>query len=221
MTLLRNRSALVVLIASVVASAAGLLTGLNTTDTSNAESPAAGRDAVAVELAGKARGTSIEPYQFDDIDAMAATSKLIVHGTVNRITPGRSYGSEHDQMGWSNVEVAIDETLAGKTGPTVTIEELTTQSGTQIALNGLAPLRAGDTGFFFLRPGEGDTYVLASSQGRYLESSDRLHGRIGGDDTVSRTEQLSPDGLRAAVARARDALSQGRLRAQRPAFGEG
>ena len=218
MTLLRNRSALAVLLAAVVASALGLLLGLSTTDRSTASAPASSFEVPAAELAGKAQGTSIEAYHFDHI---AATSSVIVHGTVKSVARGRSYGTGHDEMGWSNAELQIDDVLAGNPAPTVTIEQLTTQAGMDIAINGLAPLNTGDVGFFFLRPGENGTYVLVNSQGRYVEREGQLHGRHGGDKTVAAIERMSPGGLRGAVLRARTDVAQGRLKAQRPAFGGG
>lgn len=127
-------------------------------------------------------------------------------------------------MGWSNAELVVDDVLSGRSaGSTITIEQLTTSAGEPIVLDGVEPLEVGDRGFFFLRPGEGDTYVLVSSQGRYLEQAGRLRGRAraraDSDAVVSRTEQLSSDEMRAAVARAREAVAQGRLRPQRPAYG--
>lgn len=221
MTPARNRSILIIGLAAVITSVAGLLLGLNMTERSNADAQTAGGDSAVAGLAGKAQGSSIEPFQFDSIDAMAATAKLIVHGTVKRVSSGRSYGTDHDQMGWSNAEIIVDETLAGSSESAVVIEQLTSQAGTPVIMNGLLPLKAGDRGFFFLRRGQGDTQVLINSQGRYLEDAGQLYGKTGNDATVSRAEQLSPDGLRAVVSRARDALAQGSLQPQRPAFGAG
>lgn len=217
----RNVSILVILFAVAVTSAVGVLLGLNMTEGSSADTQTAQSGAAVAGLVGKAQGTSIEPYHFDSLDAMAATSSVIIHGTVRKVSAGRGYGTDHDQMGWSNAEVATDETLAGGAGRTVVIEQLTSQAGTPVVLNGLAPLKVGDTGFFFLRRGQGDTHVLISSQGQYLEDAGRLYGRTGSDAAVSHAEQLSPDGLRAEVSRARRALAQGNVQAQRPAFGTG
>lgn len=214
MTMSRNRSLLLVVLASAIA----LFLGLSVAGSSNAVPSVP--DAAAAQLS-IAQGTSIEAYHFDSLEAMAATSSLVVRGTVTQVSAGRSHGAAHDEMGWSNAVVSIDEVLAGSVGQTVTVEQLITQAGAPVLLNGLPPLKPGDAGFFFLRRGEDDTYALINSQGRYLERSGQLHARTGDGHWVSRAEQLSPRALRAAVTRAREALAQGRVHAQRPAFGAG
>lgn len=199
------------LAATCAAVAVAVLTGVLINLGDESRRPA-GDGTRAAPLAGPStRATSREFFNFEDLDTMVATSSLVVEGTVIALEPGRQVGEGHDQEGYTNAILRIEEVLAGSTSEkTLAIEELTSAAGSPIVLDGVEWSRVGDQGIYFLRRKPGDLYTLISSQGRYLESGDgRLKGANEQDALVKALSQLDRDTVKAEVRRGKRAVDSG------------
>jgi hypothetical protein len=159
------------------------------------------------------QATAREFFEFATLGEMVATSSTVVTGTVTSLETGRAAGSGMDEEHYTNAVLHVDEQLAGAEAPLdLRIEELTSYAGDPIVLDGLEPSRIGDSGIYFLRRAEKGTYVLISSQGRFLQKGSDLSGSNAKDALVGRLQQMDKRSLVQSVKQADDKADSGQIK---------
>lgn len=170
-----------------LATAVMLLTTLGTLSCS---SDAASTSSSSNELSSSPGDLSTEPptqiiatsgpsYYFESTSDMAATSDLVVVGTVSQVAQGRQLGdpadNEEDPMYVRDATVSVEEVLKGSPTESVVVEQqgIFPSTGVTVALEDSPWLQVGDRGVFFLYdssdPGQPpDHYYLINSVGLIL-----------------------------------------------------
>lgn len=147
---------------------------------------------------------AVERYQFDSLEQMAATSDLIVEGTVSKVETGRVF----DDLQYSQVTLDIRSVLLGDLEkPQLLLEE----DGVTYGYSNV-----GDHGIWFLHwkaPDFGDYYRLVGSPGRMLESRSGAL-RLSNDEVSWATplESWSLADVQAAVENAKQAIARGEVK---------
>lgn len=177
--------------------------------------PDPARATAHVPSSGPRTGTSREFFQFTSLAEMVATSSVVIVGTVNALEPGRTAGSGMDQEVYTNAVVHVDDQLfGGPAAPDVRVEQLTSFAGDPIVLDGVEPSKLGDHGIYFLRRTDTGTYVLVSSQGRFLERGPRMVGTNAHDELVNRLVRLDMTTLAQRVREAKASVDSGQVQPQ-------
>ena len=114
-----------------------------------------------------------ETPRFGTLASLTAAADLVVIGRVTGIREGRVIDSPGAGIRTRLVDLTIERLLAGQLAASTLVmeEEGWLADGTPIIVNGIAPSRAGDLGFYFLFRGRSPAfphYTLIGEQGRYL-----------------------------------------------------
>jgi hypothetical protein len=183
--------------------------------------------AVAVTLVLVRRDDDDEPHEeqpapmsiasnaprFTDLDGLVAASGVIVLAEVTGTSDGRTITDPKTPAAGVRtrlVELRVVDSLSGKPPRRVVVEEeAALLDGTPIVVDGVAPVRVGDRGVFFLVAGGSEAsphYALVGPQGRYLVEDDALAAAI--DDPLAIA--LARDGGPALVDAVRERVKRDR-----------
>ena len=155
----RDAGALIVLAAASAAAIAVLLITIPTGD--------------GVPAPGEPLAIKAETPRFRTLADLTAAADLVVIGRVTGIREGRVIDSPGAGIRTRLIDLTVERLLAGQLAQSTLVmeEEGWLTNGTPIIVNGIAPSRAGDLGFYFLfrgRSPEFPHYTLIGEQGRYL-----------------------------------------------------
>lgn len=115
------------------------------------------REPVAIEATGP---------RFSTVEELVAASQVVVRGTVTDVVEGRTITDPVDPTAGIRTQLAavdVDVVFAGgDEGPLVVEQEAELLDGTPLRVNGVDPLRVGDTGYLFLVRGDSDDFPFAA-----------------------------------------------------------
>jgi hypothetical protein len=143
---------------------------------------------------------------FATIDELVAASDLVVVAEVSDVADGRQLSAPADPSAAVVTRLLVldvSDVLAGDgaAGSDVIVEEpAALADGTEVVVDGVAPLDLGDEAVWFLDAGDGEAmpyYALVNRQGRYTISGDAL--QPAADDPLSR--ELASAGLDGLASR--------------------
>lgn len=147
--------------------------------------------------------------RYATLDELVGAADLVVRGEVASTERGRAFGQPGGTTIVSRlVTLQVDEVLAGtapQAGTVVVEEEGWLDDGRALVVDGAAPTRTGDAGFWFLVEVDDPdlpVYTTVGAAGRYLVGPDdpeRLEGADNDDPLVAELVARTPDELAAAI----------------------
>jgi hypothetical protein len=156
----------------------------------------AGPEAVEVEATSQ--------YSFASVGAMAASSDVVIVGTVVSVADGRVLGDPGGAAVRTQLAVVeVERTLVGPDLASVVVEEeAELADGRPITVNGVAPAGVGDRALWFLQavPGDSRTFIVINSQGRFTDADGHVAAGDVDDPLVAALVGIEFDDLVTAVA---------------------